>query len=148
MIVQELLDARDTDVVTISPSATLAETAAILTTHRIGALVVTDPSGRVLGIISERDLAKAIVRFAEALFDRRVEDVMTPTVVTCSPEDSIVEVLYLMNTKHIRHIPILDREALVGIVSVRDITGEWLELLEQENRQLRDHVGGALKRSA
>ena len=73
---------------------------------------------------------------------------MTRAVVTCSPEDSMAEVLYLMTSKHIRHIPILDRGALVGIISVRDVTGQWLELLEHENRQLRDNVGGDLKRSA
>ena len=148
MNVQELLENRDSDVVTISPSATLAETASTLTDHRIGALVVTDAAGQLVGIISERDLAKAIVQFGETLFQRRVEDIMTRAVVTCSPEDSMAEVLYLMTSNHIRHIPILDRGALVGIISVRDVTGQWLELLEHENRQLRDDVGGDLKRSA
>ena len=148
MTVQELLDARDPSVVTVSPSATLSEAANTLTEHRVGALVATDRAGRVLGILSERDLTKAIAQFGKALFERRVEDVMTRTVVTCSPEDSMAEVLYLMNARHIRHIPILDRGTLVGIISVRDVTGKWLELLDQENRQLRDHASGALKRSA
>ncbi len=66
---------------------------------------------------------------------------MTRTVVTCSPDDSVVEVLYLMDSNHIRHIPILDREVLVGIISNRDVTRNWLELLERENHQLRGAVG-------
>ena len=148
MVVQELLDPKNSKVVTVRPSTTLVEAAQALTTHRIGALVVTDDAGRLLGIISERDLTKAIVQFMAGLFDRRVADVMTRTVVTCSPDDSVVEVLYLMKTNRIRHIPILDRENLVGIVSIRDVTGNWLELLEQENQQLRGAVGADARCSA
>ena len=66
---------------------------------------------------------------------------MTRTVVTCSPDDSVLEVLYLMNANRIRHIPILERDVLAGIVSIRDVTGNWLELLERENQQLRGTVG-------
>ncbi len=145
---QELLDAKNPNVVTVRPSTTLVEAAQALTTHRIGALVVTDDAGRLLGIISERDLTKAIVKYLAGLIDRRVADVMTRTVVTCSPNDSVAEVLYLMNANRIRHIPILDREHLVGIVSIRDVTGNWLELLEQENQQLRGAVGTDVHGSA
>ncbi len=148
MVVQELLDAKNPNVVTVRPSTTLVEAAKALTTHRIGALVVTDDAGRLSGIISERDLTKAIVQFMAGLFDRRVADVMTRTVVTCSPDDSVAEVLYLMNANHIRHIPILDRDALVGIISIRDVTRNWLELLERENQQLRGAMGVDVHRSA
>ena len=133
---------------TVRPSTTLVEAAQALTTHRIGALVVTDDAGRLSGIISERDLTKAIVKYLAGLIDRRVADVMTRTVVTCSPDDSVAEVLYLMNANRIRHIPILDRDALVGIISIRDVTGNWLELLERENQQLRGAVGAVVHGSA
>ncbi len=148
MVVKELLDAKNSNVVTVRPSTTLVEAAQALTTHLIGALVVTDDAGRLLGIISERDLTKAIAQFTAGMFDRRVADVMTRTVVTCSPDDSVVEVLYLMNSNCIRHIPILDREALVGIISIRDVTGNWLDLLERENQQLRGAVGADVRCSA
>ncbi len=148
MVVQELLDAKNSNVVTVRPSTTLVEAAQALTTHRIGVLVVTDDAGRLLGIVSERDLTQAIVQYLAGLVDRRVADVMTRTVVTCSPDDSVVEVLYLMDSNHIRHIPILDREVLVGIISNRDVTRNWLELLERENHQLRGAVGADVHRSA
>ncbi len=148
MTVQELLESRNSDVVTVRPSATLAEAARSLTTHRIGALVVTDDAGLLLGVVSERDLTTAIVQYGAGLFDRCVADVMTRKVVTCSPEDSIVEVLYLMKSNSIRHIPILDRDKLLGIISVRDVTGNWLGLLELENQQLRDRAGAHSRRSA
>ena len=148
MIVQELLGAKNSKVVTVRPSTTLVEAAQALTTHRIGVLVVTDDAGRLSGIVSERDLTKAIGQYLTALFDRRVADVMTRAVVTCSPDDSVAEVLYLMNSNRIRHIPILDREDLMGMVSIRDVTENWLDLLEQENQKLRDAVGAEMRRSA
>ncbi len=106
MVVQELLGAKNSKVVTVRPSATLVEAAQALTMHRIGALVVTDDAGRLLGIISERDLTKAIVQYLAGLIDRRVADVMTRTVVTCSPDDSVAEVLYLMNANGSSRLPI------------------------------------------
>ena len=148
MVVQELLGAKNSKVVTVRPSTPLVDAAQALATHIIGALVVTDDGGRLLGIISERDLIKAIVEFEAGLFDRHVADVMTRTVVTCSPDASVVEVLYLMNSNRIRHIPILDHEVLVGIISIRDVTENWLELLERENQQLRGAVGADVRHSA
>ncbi len=148
MVVQELLGAKNSEVVTVRLFAPLVEAAQALAKHRIGALVVTDEAGRLLGIISERDLIKAIVEFKTSLFDRHVADVMTRTVVTCSPDDSVAEVLYLMNANRIRHIPILDHAALVGIISIRDVTENWLELLERENQQLRGAVGADVHGSA
>ncbi len=148
MVVQELLNEKNSKVVTVRPSTTLVEAAQALAKHRIGVLVVTDDAGRLMGIISERDLTKAIVQYLAGLIDRRVADVMTRAVVTCSPDDSVAEVLYLMNANRIRHIPILDRDVLVGIISIRDVTGNWLELLERENQQLRGVVGADVHRSA
>jgi len=148
MVVQELLGAKNSKIVTVRPSATLVEAAQALTTHRIGALVITDDAGRLLGIVSERDLTKAIGQYLTGLFDRHVADVMTRAVITCSPDDSVAEVLYLMNSNHIRHIPILDHADLMGIISIRDVTENWLELLERENQQLRGAVGSDARRSA
>ena len=140
MMVQELLDAKNSVVVTVSPTATLAEAARTMVDHRIGAVVVADDAERLLGIVTERDLTKAIVDYAVGLVEQRVEDVMTHPVVTCAPDESVVEALYMMNSRHIRHLPILDRDRLAGMISIRDVTGKWIELLELENRQLRDPV--------
>ena len=140
MMVQELLDAKNSVVVTISPTATLAEAARTMVDHRIGALVVADAAERLLGIVTERDLTRAIVDYPIGLVEQRVEDVMSHPVVTCAPDESVVEALYMMNSRHIRHLPILDRDRLAGMISIRDVTGKWIELLELENRQLRDPV--------
>ncbi len=140
MMVQELLDAKNSVVVTVSPTATLAEAARTMVDHRIGAVVVADDAERLLGIVTERDLTTAIVDYAVGRVEHRVEDVMTRPVVTCAPEKSVIEALYMMNSKHIRYIAILDRDRLAGMISIRDVTGKWIEMLELENRQLRDPV--------
>ncbi len=140
MMVQELLAEKNSAVVTVSSTTTLAEAARTMVDHRIGALAVTDDAERLLGIISERDLIKAIVDHAAGVVEQQVGDVMTHPVVTCSPDESVIEALYMMNSKHIRHIAVLDRDRLVGMISIRDVTGKWIELLEQENRQLRDQI--------
>ncbi len=140
MMVRELLAAKNSVVVTVGPTATLAEAARTMVDHRIGAVVVADDAERLLGIVTERDLTKAIVDYAVGLVEQRVEDVMTHPVVTCAPDESVIEALYLMNSRHIRHLPIMDRDRLAGMISIRDVTGKWIELLELENRQLRDPV--------
>ena len=140
MMVQDLLTEKNSVVVTVSSTTTLAEAARTMVDHRIGALVVTDDAERLLGIISERDMTKAIVDHAAGVVEQRVGDVMSHPVVTCPPDESVIEVLYMMNSKHIRHIAVLDRNELAGMISIRDVTAKWIELLEQENRQLRDPV--------
>ena len=148
MIVQELLGEKNSEVVTVRPSATLVEVSKILTKHRIGALVVTDEDGQLAGIVSERDLAKSISEYQTGLFDRPVADVMTRTVVTCGPDDSIAEVLFLMQKNRVRHLPVLGQGKLVGIISIRDVTENWLDALERENQQLRGAVTAELRHSA
>ena len=140
MMVQELLDAKNSVVVTVSPTATLAEAARTMVDRRIGAVVVADAAEQLLGIVTERDLTKAIVDYAIGLVEQRVEDVMTHPVVTCTPDESVVEALNTMNSRRVRHLPILDRDRLAGMISIRDVTGKWIELLEPEIRHLRDSV--------
>ena len=144
MMVQDLLTEKNLAVVTISSTTTLAEAARTMVDHRIGALVVTDDAERLLGIISERDLTKAIVDHGGGVVDQRVGDVLTYPVVTIAPDESVIEALYMMNSKHIRHIVILDRNKLAGMISIRDITGKWIELLEEENRQLSGPVASTV----
>ncbi len=138
MMVQELLAEKNSAVVTVGPSTSLAEAARTMVDHRIGAVVVTEDGERLLGIVTERDLTKAIVDYAAEVVEQRVVDVMTSPVVTCPRNESVIEALYMMNANHIRHIAIADRDGLAGIISIRDVTAKWIEMLELENRQLRE----------
>lgn len=117
----------------IRPNCTLRESALKLISHQIGALVVTDESGQLVGIISERDLIRAITEYDAGLIDKHVSDVMTRSVITRGPHDSIFEVLSTMKANAIRHIPILDDSELVGIVSIRELTRAYEMLQVQAN---------------
>jgi len=140
MMVQELLTAKNSAVVTVDPAMTLADAARIMVEHEIGAIVVTDGSGGIAGILTERDLTKSMHQHGATVVDQRVKDVMTVSVVTCPPGESVIEALYIMNTKHIRHIAIAERGKLVGMISIRDVTAKWIEMLELENQQVREPV--------
>jgi diguanylate cyclase (GGDEF)-like protein len=134
MIIRDLLGEKNSsDVKVIRPNSTLRETARKMISHHIGALIVTDQCGKLVGIISERDLIRAITDFDGGVVDRTVNDVMARSVITCAPDDSIVEVLFLMNSNEIRHIPVLEDEELRGIVSIRDLTQTYKLLQLQAN---------------
>ena len=123
MIIRELVAEKiGSHVKAIGPDDTLAELARRLVFHKIGALVVTDESNSLVGIVSERDIIRAITEYGSRLIDIPVADVMTRSVVTCTPEESIVEVLDSMRAHGIRHIPVLDGGELVTVVSIRDLT--------------------------
>ena len=134
MIISDLLAEKDSaEVKTIRPNSNLLETARTMMFHQIGALVVTDQSGKLIGIVSERDLVRAISEFDGDLVDRSVSDVMTRSVITCALFDGIVEVLFLMSSNEIRHIPVIEGEELRGIVSIRDLTRAYKLLQDQAN---------------
>lgn len=115
----------------IHPDNSLREAARIMNSHNIGSLVVCSKERKIVGIISERDLLRAISDFDKGLFEKRVSEVMTRSVITCSPDENVVEILSLMRKNVIRHIPVLDSGELVGIVSIRELTGAY-ELLQVE----------------
>ncbi len=130
MILHEILEEKNgADVKTINPCRTLAEVANKLVAYKIGAMVVTDEDRNLVGIVSERDLIRAIAEYGSSLVDILVGDVMTRTVVTCAPEENVVDVLNLMNSHRIRHVPVVDGGKLVGVVSIRELT-RACELLE------------------
>lgn len=132
MKIKHLIAEKQTNTVEcINPDANLRVTAERLIQHRIGALLVTDANGCLIGIVSERDLIHAIANFDETTPDTPVADVMTRSVITCGSEDEISYVLHLMNSNAIRHMPILEDGKLVNMVSIRELTTAY-ELLQKE----------------
>ena len=137
MQIKDILKLKGERVVTIGPRTTAADAARLLMREAIGDLVVTEPDGRVIGIISERDLAYGVATATESYARILVGDMMSRDVVTCSPESSIDAAEHLMTTHKFRHLPVLDGENLVGIVSLRDFPNYRIEQLEAENENLR-----------
>jgi CBS domain-containing protein/GNAT superfamily N-acetyltransferase len=138
--VSSLLRAKDREVVTIAPDASVAELVAVLNEHRIGAVPVSTDGTRVEGIVSERDVLAALSRDGAAVLDRRVADVMTRDTITCTADDGVELVMSLMTRLRVRHIPVTASGRLIGIVSIGDIVRQRLEQVEQENEEIRAYI--------
>ncbi|MCR9136644.1 MAG: diguanylate cyclase [Alphaproteobacteria bacterium] len=121
MLIRELLDQTDPGTVKcIRPDRTLYELAAELRAHNIGAMLVTDGNDTLVGMVSERDLVRAITEFGEGFGSRSVTDVITRDVITCAPGDNVIDTLAVMNDKRIRHIPVLDTGKPLAMISIRE----------------------------
>ena len=120
MTIATILATKGVKVVTIRPEQKLREALAMLAQHSIGALVVADAGGTLVGILSERDIVREAVR-NERFFDLPVSAIMTKNVITGQPQDDLNAVAATMTTKHFRHLPVLDGGKVVGVISLGDI---------------------------
>jgi CBS domain-containing protein len=140
MIVKSILSAKGSDVSTIAPTASLAEATRILTEHRIGALLVTGAGGRITGIVSERDVVRALAQHGAKALQLPLTEVMTRKVVTCSPSDTVATLMELMTAGKFRHLPVTDEGRMVGIISIGDVVKYRLTELEFEKDAMRDYI--------
>jgi CBS domain-containing protein len=127
-------------VFTIEPTDSLANAAKSLTNHGIGALVVTDAEGHTVGIISERDIVRALGEKESAAFETPVAEIMTRKVVFCSRHDKLVDLMQRMTEGKFRHLPVIEDGRLIGIVSIGDVVESRLEELEQGSDTLREYI--------
>ena len=144
MTIKVLLKAKGSHVVTIAPDATLTEFVDALTEHRIGAMVVSADGTTIEGIVSERDLVRALRSLGplrgSTLDQARVREIMTAEVLTCDPEASVDSVMAMITERRIRHVPVVTEGKLVGIVSIGDIVKARISHLEMERSALVDYV--------
>jgi CBS domain-containing protein len=120
MKINSLLSTKSATVITIGPGQKVSLAISMMASHNIGALVVTNNIGRVVGIISERDIVRMAAQ-REDVTGLAVADVMTRKVVIGVPEDDIISVAHTMTEKRFRHLPVIDEGRLVGIISIGDI---------------------------
>jgi CBS domain-containing protein len=141
MNVQSILQAKGSDVATITKEASLADASAQLRDRGVGALVVSDDGRHIEGIVSERDVVRALAAHGAGALGRSVSSVMSTDVVTCSAGDSVEELMVSMTQRRIRHLPVIDADALLsGIVSIGDVVKARLGQLETENQALFDYI--------
>ncbi len=140
MRVSGIISAKGSTVATISPLATVAEAADNLRLHGIGALVVSQDGIAILGVISEREIVRALAERGGHVLQESVTDLMTTDVVTCGPEDSLEKIMSLMTNRRIRHLPVAVEGALSGIVSIGDVVKWRLTELEDETRQMHSYI--------
>lgn len=141
MQVRHILYNKGRDVVAIGSNATLCDAAKLLTEMKIGALVVVDTNGRLIGIISERDLVRAMAKEGAAAFSDPVGNHMTPSPETCVETDTVETVMEVMTRGRFRHVPVLDDQlVLCGMISIGDVVKTRIAETVSEAAALRDYI--------
>jgi CBS domain-containing protein len=140
MTVRSILSNKGNNVITIEPTATLEDAIATLAQHKIGALVVRGPEQRVIGILSERDVVRALAEEGAAALQTPLGQVMTRKVSTCTEADTVSVIMEQMTHGKFRHVPVLDKDRLVGIISIGDVVKHRLHEMERESEALRDYI--------
>jgi len=143
MNVEQILRNKGNWVAIIRPDALVAEAVDVLRRERIGALVVSDDDKGIDDILSERDVVSALAEYGEDLPSRLVREIMTRTVVTCDPGDSVGALMAEMTNRRIRHFPVIADGRLVGIVSIGDLVKSRLDEVEFEANSLRTFIASA-----
>ncbi|MEO3999147.1 CBS domain-containing protein [Mesorhizobium sp. CAU 1732] len=143
MTVKSILEEKGHDVVTLNPEATIGAAATLLGERRIGAVVITDGDNRIIGILSERDIVRAVGATGVAALDARVADVMTAKVTTCRETHTVNGVMELMTRGRFRHLPVEKNGQLDGIISIGDVVKRRIEEVEREAEQIREYIATA-----
>lgn len=143
MTIAAILAGKGGEVVTASTGDTVTAAAARLAQRRIGAVPVLDADGRVAGVFSERDVIYCLDRDGPEALDRDVGSVMTAPALTVSPADSVMSALALMTRRRVRHLPVLDGDRLVGIVSIGDLVKYRIDRIEADAAAMRDYIRSA-----
>jgi CBS domain-containing protein len=140
--IRSILNRKGTFVASVHTGANLLEASRLLREHGVGALVVSDDGSRLDGILSERDVARALADHGEGAGAVLVREVMTAEVRTCSPHASVDELMVVMTDHRIRHLPVIDDDtgALVGIISIGDVVKHRVQELEQEAQTLHEYI--------
>lgn len=121
--------------ITIQKNSKISELVDLLSLHNIGAVVVTDKEKKPIGLVSERDIVRNFGKNVHV-----VNDIMTPTLITCDLSITSSELMELMNKHKIRHVPIVDKKKLIGIVSIGDVVKRLIEIYETENTNLKNYI--------
>jgi CBS domain-containing protein len=140
MLVSHILNEKGRDVLAIPQEATLFEAARVLTLNRIGALLVRDTKGALKGIISERDIVRAIAEEGASALALTVGDRMTKDVATCEENDTIAEIMETMTRCRFRHMPVIEAGRVAGIVSIGDVVKIRIAETMREAQALKDYI--------
>lgn len=143
MTVRNILKSKPNhDVLTIKPNAKIAEAARVLSENKIGALIVSADGNSLDGMLSERDIVRELGRRGPGCLEDNVSDLMTAKVVTASPDIVAVEALTKMTAGRFRHLPVLEGDDLMGVISIGDVVKYRIDEIERENTALTDMIVG------
>lgn len=140
MLVASILKVKGDAVVVASPETSVADAVSVLKQRGIGVLIVTGPGDTVAGILSERDIVHALDEAGDGLLQRPISHFMTDEVITCTPSQSVEDLMREMTNRRIRHLPVIDNGKLAGIVSIGDLVKYRLSELQAERDALQDYI--------
>lgn len=140
MILEQLLREKGGQVYSVAESASLKECAELLDKRRVGAMVILNEGGGVIGVISERDIVRNIAKIGAAALNCTVGEVMTRSVVTAKPSDTIESAMARMTDRRIRHLPIVDGARMIGVVSIGDLVKWRIAEADAEVNAIRSYI--------
>ena len=143
MNVEQLLSGKGHDVISMQPHRTLSEAIRTLSEKRIGAVIVMGADGALVGILSERDIIRALGELGGAALESAVSRSMTSKVVTCRPQTSVDELMEIMTPGRFRHVPVVENGRVTGIVSIGDVVKHRVAAIEAESQAMRDYIAMA-----
>ncbi len=142
MKVKDVLAKKPPGVISISPDRTLLDASKLLSEHNIGVLIVVDANQLPVGILSERDIIRLLAQHGAVVLERSVSSAMTEGIIIANPDDNLATLSNSMTENRFRHVPIMDGDSLVGIVSIGDIVKAQLRYFEGEARALQTYITG------
>jgi CBS domain-containing protein len=142
MQVQHILQTKGGAVASVPPDCTVAQAAEMLSARRIGALIVTTDGTHIEGILSERDIVRELGRRGPACLPDRVDALMTPNPIACTKNQTAREVLEIMTAKRFRHMPVVEKGEMIGLISIGDAVKARLDELAMENEALEGMIKG------
>ncbi|MBM3646929.1 MAG: CBS domain-containing protein [Alphaproteobacteria bacterium] len=140
MFVSDILSQKGSEIFSVGPRSSVAEIAWQISDRRVGSLLVLDVDGSVAGIVSERDLVRALATHGREALVLEARQIMTREVVTCDPDDSIDEIMQIMTNGRFRHLPVVRRGELLGLVSIGDVVKARLEEARHETEALKAYI--------
>lgn len=143
MTVSTILRGKGSQVISAKPDDTLHDAARLMAKNRIGAVLVLTDTGGLGGVLSERDIVKALAQHGAEGLQKPVRAFMTAEVVTAGPHDTVEEVMERMTNGRFRHMPVMDEGRLVGMISIGDVVKRRIDVAENEAQALREYVSQA-----
>ena len=143
MAVAHILRQKGSTVYSVTPGDSVQTIVDVLAKQRIGAVLVMDRDGHLAGIVSERDVVRAMAGDAAAVAGKTATDIMTARVRTCSPSDTEAELMTLMTEHRVRHLPVLSNGKIAGMISIGDVVKLRMEMMELEAEQMKTYIASA-----
>jgi CBS domain-containing protein len=143
MTVAQILNAKGRAVITAQPGDTVLAVAQTLVARKIGAVVIVDAQGQIGGIVSERDIVRAVALGGPKALDRPVSEIMTAAVRTCSSRDTESELMSLMTEHRVRHLPVVEGGKLGGMISIGDVVKYRIEAIEREAEDMKSYIASS-----